>query len=49
VYQTSNENEGWDGTYKGTAQPMETYAWIAEAKDTDGNIIKRSGTTILLR
>jgi hypothetical protein len=30
-------------------QPMETYAWMAEGKDIDGNIIKRSGTVILLR
>ncbi|MEY4892079.1 MAG: hypothetical protein RIQ34_691 [Bacteroidota bacterium] len=49
MYQTNNENEGWDGIYKGTKQPMETYAWTAEGKDVDGNIIKRSGTTILLR
>jgi gliding motility-associated-like protein len=49
MYQDNNENEGWDGIYKGTKQPMETYAWTAEGKDVDGNIIKRSGTTILLR
>jgi gliding motility-associated-like protein len=49
MYQTTQENQGWDGIYKGTKQPMETYAWMAEGKDIDGNIIKRSGTTILLR
>jgi gliding motility-associated-like protein len=49
MYQTTQENQGWDGIYKGTKQPMETYAWMAEGKDIDGNIIKRSGTVILLR
>jgi gliding motility-associated-like protein len=49
MYQTTQENQGWDGIYKGVKQPMETYAWMAEGKDIDGNIIKRSGTVILLR
>jgi hypothetical protein len=49
MYQTTQENQGWNGVYKGVNQPMETYAWTAEGKDIDGNIIKRSGTVILLR
>jgi minor extracellular serine protease Vpr len=49
LYQTSNENEGWDGYFKGTKQPMEAYVWIAEGIDVDNNIIKRTGTFLLLR
>jgi gliding motility-associated-like protein len=49
LYQTSNINEGWDGTFRGTKQPIETYVWIAEGVDIDNNSIKRTGTFLLLR
>jgi gliding motility-associated-like protein len=49
LYQTSNVNEGWDGIFRGTKQPMETYVWIAEGIDIDNNSIKRTGTFLLLR
>jgi gliding motility-associated-like protein len=45
----ANANTGWDGTYKGTKQPMETYAWVAEGIDIDGNYLRRTGNTILIR
>jgi gliding motility-associated-like protein len=40
---------GWDGTFKGTKLPMDTYVWIAEGIDADGKIITRNGNTILIR
>jgi gliding motility-associated-like protein len=49
IFQTSNINEGWDGTYRGSKQPMETYVWMAEGIDIDNNAIKRTGTFLLLR
>ena len=49
IFMTTNINEGWDGTYKGVKQPMEGYVWIAEGVDIDNNIIKRTGTFLLLR
>ena len=49
VYQTDVIGRGWDGTYKGVKQPLETYAWVAEGIAVDGSAIKRSGTTLLLR
>jgi gliding motility-associated-like protein len=49
LYQTSNANEGWDGTYRGAKQPMESYVWIAEGIDIDNQIIKRTGTFLLIR
>jgi gliding motility-associated-like protein len=49
MYQTTRAGEGWDGKFKGVKQPMESYTWIAEGRDIDGQIIKRTGATILLR
>jgi len=49
LYTTNIEGEGWDGFYKGVKQQLDTYAWIAEGVDLLGNIIKRSGTFILIR
>lgn len=45
----ANINNGWDGTHLGTAQPMESYVWIAEGIDIDGKFIRRTGNTILIR
>ena len=45
----ANVNTGWDGTYLRSAQPMESYVWIAEGIDNDGNFIRRTGNTILIR
>jgi len=49
LFQTSNLNEGWDGTFRGTKQPMETYVWTAEGIDIDNNSIRRTGTFLLVR
>jgi gliding motility-associated-like protein len=49
VYQTSERGKGWNGFFKGQKQPMETYMWIAEGVDIYGKIVKRSGSTILLK
>lgn len=49
VYQSNQANEGWDGNYKGIKQPMDTYTWMAEGVDMDGNTVRKTGATILLR
>jgi gliding motility-associated-like protein len=51
IYNNKNASltTGWDGTFKGTKLPMDTYVWIAEGIDVDGKIITRSGNTILIR
>ena len=51
VFDNKNANvyNGWDGTYKGVKQPLETYAWVAEGIDVDGNYIRRTGNTVLVR
>ena len=40
---------GWDGRYRGVAQPMEGYVWIAEAVDVLGKTLKAKGNTLLIR
>ncbi|MEY4661246.1 MAG: hypothetical protein RLZZ42_1198, partial [Bacteroidota bacterium] len=40
---------GWNGTYKGNFLPAGAYVWMGEGIDVDDNVIRRSGTTILVR
>ena len=49
MFQTNIPGQGWDGKYKGVKQPIETYMWMAEGIDVNGNIIKKNGSTILMR
>jgi gliding motility-associated-like protein len=49
MYQTKNIGEGWNGTFKGATQPIETYTWIFEGVDYNGIIIRETGKTTLLR
>jgi gliding motility-associated-like protein len=49
MYETTNMNEGWDGTVFGVKQPMDSYTVIVEAIDKNGNLIRSQGTITLLR
>jgi gliding motility-associated-like protein len=49
MFQTNKPGEGWEGNYKGSKQPMETYNWVAEGIDIYDKPIKRAGATILIR
>lgn len=49
IYTTQDGNQGWDGTFKGVAQPVETYLWIAEGIDVSGKKIVQKGMTSLVR
>jgi len=49
VFTTSDPGVGWDGRFKGVQQPNETYLWIAEGVDTDGNKVVRKGMVSLVR
>jgi len=49
IYETKNIGQGWDGRFKGTAQPIETYTWVFEGLDYEGQIIRESGKSTLLR
>jgi gliding motility-associated-like protein len=46
---SATASTGWDGTFRGNKLPVGTYTWIAEGIDDDGNVIRRSGNTVLVR
>ncbi len=45
----SNAHSGWNGLYLGVMQSMGTYTWMAEAVDLQGNIVRKTGTVLLLQ
>lgn len=49
MFETTNHDQGWNGTANGVAQPMGIYIWIAEGIANDGSVIQRTGQTLLLR
>ncbi len=49
LFETKLMNEGWDGTYKGVMQPVETYTWGFEGTSREGKPIKAAGKALLVR
>ena len=49
IFTSQDPNVGWDGTFKGVAQPVETYLWIAEGVNTDGKTVVQKGMVSLVR
>jgi gliding motility-associated-like protein len=49
VFSTTDPNQGWDGTYKGEAQPGGVYVYTAVGITTKGRYIKTSGSVTLIR
>lgn len=49
IFTTEDATMGWDGRWKGVAQPVETYLWIAEGVDVTGKTIVQKGMTTLVR
>jgi len=49
IFTTEDANQGWDGRFKGVPQPVETYLWIAEGIDINGNKIVQKGMVSLVR
>ncbi|RZL52763.1 MAG: hypothetical protein EOO93_22085 [Pedobacter sp.] len=50
VFETnsSDPNNGWNGTYRSLAQPFETYTWFAEGTNLIGQVYTAKGNTILI-
>lgn len=48
VFTSNDQNKGWDGTYKGKMQPVDTYVYTIKIKTFKGDIITRKGTLLLL-
>jgi gliding motility-associated-like protein len=49
VYESSDINKGWDGSYMGTPQPFDVYVYMIQAVTNSGEIINRQGNVTLLR
>jgi len=45
----TDASEGWDGTYHGKPQPMDTYVWYASATLATGKLITKKGNVTLIR
>lgn len=49
VFSSANPHAGWNGKISGAEQGTNTFVWIAEAVDFNGNLVKRKGTVTLIR
>lgn len=49
VFETATQGKGWDGAIQGAQQPAETYSWILECTGLNGETIKQSGRSLLIR
>lgn len=49
LYTSLNQNDGWDGTYKGKKEPVGVYVYYVEATMIDGQVVNKKGTITLLR
>ncbi|WP_158798321.1 putative Ig domain-containing protein [Pedobacter sp. L105] len=49
IYQASQIQNGWDGTYRGTLQPNGVYVYVIDLIMTDGTKTLKKGTVTLLR
>jgi gliding motility-associated-like protein len=49
VFYTDDLNRGWDGTYKGKLQNIDSYAYTVTAEMWNGQLMTKKGTITLLR
>jgi len=49
VYESQNINDGWDGTFKGVAQPFGVYVYVIDAISDNGQVYTQTGNVTLLR
>ena len=49
VFATTDRNQGWNGTFKGTLQPMDVYTYTLDVVFTDGTKVRKTGDINLLR
>ncbi len=49
VFETSNAEDGWDGSYKGTPQPQGVYIYQVEGATSIGTTFKKQGNVTLIR
>jgi gliding motility-associated-like protein len=49
VFQTSSQNTGWDGTFKGKNLPPDVYGYYLRCKCDDGTLFFKKGNVTLIR
>lgn len=49
VFESNDFDHGWDGSYKGKPQNIETYVYTVEAETYSGKVLSRKGNISLLR
>jgi len=49
VFESTDPNQGWDGRFKGTMQPVDVYAYTLDVQFTDGTKKTKQGDITLLR
>jgi gliding motility-associated-like protein len=49
VFETNDISKGWDGTYKGKPQEIETYAWVLNVTFQNGTTYHKTGNLSLIR
>ncbi|MBA2248652.1 MAG: PKD domain-containing protein [Chitinophagaceae bacterium] len=49
VFETTDRNQGWDGTFKGKLQAMDVYTYTLDVTYFDGKKLRRTGDITLLR
>ncbi len=49
VFESTDQNLGWDGTYKNVEQPVEAYAYTLSVTFLDGSTFNKKGNVTLLR
>lgn len=49
VFETTDINQGWDGTFKGKPQPLETYTYVVQVLTHEDKVLSKTGSIRLLR
>ena len=49
IFMTTNQNEGWDGKYKGVLQPQDVYYYVLDVEFFDAPRRQLKGDITLLR
>jgi gliding motility-associated-like protein len=49
IFETGNQNTGWDGTYNGKPQPSGVYMYVCTVTLTDGTQQTMKGSINLIR
>jgi gliding motility-associated-like protein len=49
VFSTKTIDDGWDGTINGVPQPSGAYVWMLEVTDLQGNVVRKRGSSVLIR